>query len=114
MSIACRVTALRTRVAGGAIPGTLQTKLAAALDQATTRTAEARSSCGDGNAKKARGHLKRTVKALSQYARRLGSRAARTSLDDAVRSALQQDGATILSDAKALRTAVTCPADGAP
>jgi hypothetical protein len=89
--------------------GTFQAKLAKQLERASDRLDEAEVRCGEGNVKKARKRLQQTRKAVVQYVHRLGSRAARARLDDALRLDFLDAGEATLPDVETLRADLACP-----
>jgi hypothetical protein len=93
--------------------GTFQPKLAKKLDKAVANGDLARAACGEGNLKKARTRLRKVATTLSQYVHKLGSRAARKKIDEALREELGAAGEAIAADVSALRDQVVCPSGAA-
>jgi hypothetical protein len=108
-SVRCRIDDLLGRVNGEGGLGTFQAKLAKQLERASDRLDEAEVRCGEGNVKKARKRLQQTRKAVVQYVHRLGSRAARARLDDALRLDFLDAGEATLPDVETLRADLACP-----
>jgi hypothetical protein len=108
-SIECRLDDLSERVDGEDGLGAFQSKLAHSVATARSRTADAQSVCGTGNAKKTKKRLQQAAKALTQYAHRLAGLPARKKLDAAIRAEFLQAGQAIVPDLKTLRTQVACP-----
>ena len=96
--------------AEGALDG-FGPKLVHTLQVALSRVDDAKTRCAASNVKKTRKRLQQTRKALSQYAHRLGGRAARNKLDDALRRDFLAAGEAIMPDTDTLRAQVACPGD---
>lgn len=99
-SIFCRLDALIARVQAEAGLGTFQAKSVKSLQQAKARAQAAQTAT---KVKKARKALQQAAKAISGYARRLGSLGARKKLDATVRADFQHAGDPIAADLQTLR-----------
>jgi hypothetical protein len=110
-SIRCRIAALRDRVTAESALDGFGPKLVHTLEVALSRLDDARTRCAESNVKKTRKRLQQTRKALSQYTHRLGGRAARNKLNNALRRDFLAAGEAIMPDTDTLRAQVACPSD---
>jgi hypothetical protein len=108
LSLNCRLAALIAAVQAEPALGKLQPKLVKAAQKAKQRKEKAESFCAGGNAKKAGKQLKKTVRKLIQFARRLRSNKARKTVEETVREPFAQTADGIQQDARTLRDTLVC------
>ena len=107
-SLNCRLAALVAAVNGESRLGDLQSKLAKAAQKAKQKKEAGEAACAGGNAKKAKKQLKKVVSQLKQFAHRLRSNHARTTVDEGVRTPPADEADRIQADARALMGNLAC------
>ena len=113
-SILCRLDQESEDVANTPELGNAGTKLAGALNKATSNTTKASDSCNAGDAKAAGKQLKKAIRRMIQYNHRLGSNKSRKTIPEEIRTEFLDDGRAIQEDMKALKKNLVCPPAGSP
>jgi hypothetical protein len=113
-SILCRLDEQSALVQTTPELGKAATKLAGALNKATSGTTKASDACDTGDTKAAGKQLKKAIRRMIQYNHRLGSLKSRKTIPDEVRTPFLDAGRGIQNDMQSLKKNLTCPPPGSP
>lgn len=110
-SLLCRTAGLRATTAATAELGELLAKLDQPLGTALDLTQTADDFCASADKKRAKAKLKKVVRQLIRYSRRLRASKARKTVPEEIREPLAAEADAIRGDAITLRAALICPDD---
>ena len=113
-SILCRLDEQSALVQSTPELGKAGTKLAGALNKATSATTKASDACNAGDTKTAGKQLKKGIRRMIQYNHRLGSNKSRKTIPEEVRVPFLDAGRGIQNDMQELKKNLICPPPGSP